>query len=289
MTLIDPALQTHLEQPLTTLARLWLITRADGLRLGFTDYSQPLKIGARTFDAAAGFTATASVSDNTASVNNSEVESYLDSDAISSADIQAGRYYDAKIEVFLVNYMDLPPSLPHPKAPSVLTGYVGEVEAYGEDSFRFEVRGLTQHLGQKTGLTCQELCQANLGDSRCKVNLDPYTFTATIDVVGPSNRIFTASSLTQPPDYFGDGKVMFISGANAGLSKEIMDHNAGGQLGLAQPMPFLIVVGDQVSVQAGCRKTMAACNSFLNIKNHQGWPHLPGENFLISGKGGVSS
>lgn len=260
------------------------------MQLGFTDYSQPLTIGSLTFEAAAGFTSSAIATDNTASVNNSQVESYLDSDAIASDDIRAGRYYDAKIEVLLVNYLDLPTSLPSPKAPSIQTGYVGEIEASGEDSFRFELRGLTQLLQQKVGITTQQLCQASLGDQNCRKSLTNFRFNATVTAVDAANRSIAASALTQPADYFGNGSVLFASGANNGLSKEILAHSAGGVLGLSQPMPFPIAVGDAIVVTAGCRKTIEACSGkFDNIKNHYGMPMLPGSDFYASGKGGTST
>lgn len=290
MTTIDAALQAHLQQTLTTLARLWLITRTDGIQLGFTDHSKSLVIGSQVFEAAAGFTPTALITDNTASVNNSEVESYLDSDAIASSDIRAGRYYDAKIEMLIVNWMDLPTSVPSSKAPVIQTGYIGEITAMGEDSFKFEVRGLTQLLQQKTGLTVQGFCQANLGDQNCKVNMTPYTFTNTkVTGTDPSNSKIYASSLTQTDEYFTNAKVTFTSGLNKGLSKEVLSHPGGGTLVLSQQMPFTIAVGDTFTAYAGCQKSIKDCNDkFSNIGNHWcGWPTLPGNDYLVSGKGGV--
>lgn len=299
MTQIDVFFMEHLHQPITTLTRLWLITRTDGVRLGFTDHSRDITIDQYDpiiYRAEAGFTASAIATDNSASAADTEVESYISSDSITSDDIRAGRYYDARIDIMIINYKDPPTYLPFGGTPSTKvivyqSGMVGEITASGEDSFRFEVRGLSSLLSQKVGLTTQTLCATNLFDQNCKVDPAPYTHLAVVSAVDAANRRITAASLGQPEDYFGNGKIEFTSGANKGLFKEILNHNAGGVLHLSQPMPFPVEVGDEILAYAGCRKTIQAChNKFNNIKNHWGgFPALPGQDYYASGKGGVSA
>lgn len=253
----------------------------------------PLIIGTLTFDAAAGFTGSAVVSDNTPAVNNSEVSSYIDSVHITSDDIRAGRYYDAKIQVMLVNYTDLPTSLPSPKAPLIQAGYIGQITCIGDDSFSFEVRGLNQLLQQNIGLNTEPLCQATLFDTNCRASSTGFIFPGThvtaVDAVG---RAIKADALNnQVQDFFSYGKITFSSGYNNGLNEDIISSDADGTLHLALPMPFEVQIGDTFTAQAGCNKSIETCNiKFNNQANYFcGFPTVPGADYYQSGQGGVAA
>ena len=52
---------------------------------------------------------------------------------------------------------------------------------------------------------------------------------------------------------------------------------------LWQTMGQPITAGDTFSVTAGCDKRFATCNSrFDNAANFRGFPHIPGNDFIIS-------
>ncbi len=57
MRSIPSALQAKLDSGATTLARCWIVTRRDGVVLGFTDHDSDLAVGGSTCRAATGFTA----------------------------------------------------------------------------------------------------------------------------------------------------------------------------------------------------------------------------------------
>lgn len=76
-------------------------------------------------------------------------------------------------------------------------------------------------------------------------------------------------------------------GKTVTITYAVMDYttSATGQVDLQLYMPYPIQVGDTFSAVAGCDKTMTVCkNSFSNIVNFRGFPHLPGRDRLISGK-----
>lgn len=76
--------------------------------------------------------------------------------------------------------------------------------------------------------------------------------------------------------YFDNGVVTFTTGANAGLSKEVLAYVLGS-VTLVEPMPYPIAVGDEYSMHAGCDYSMATCRDrFDNIVNFRGYPYVPG-------------
>jgi len=87
-------------------------------------------------------------------------------------------------------------------------------------------------------------------------------------------------------DWFTGGFVMFVTGDNAGLKKEIRkyDFESWSVLGIVPSfhllfnMPYEIQEGDLFVVFAGCNKTASDCaNKFNNIANFRGEPFCPGE------------
>ena len=76
----------------------------------------------------------------------------------------------------------------------------------------------------------------------------------------------------------------FTGGANAGLSVEVKTHRKSDAvaLDLWQAMPEPIAVGDAFTVTAGCDKRFSTCHDkFDNVVNFRGFPHIPGNDFVI--------
>ena len=62
-------------------------------------------------------------------------------------------------------------------------------------------------------------------------------------------------------------------------------HVNGGTvtLDLWQAMPQAIAEGDTFTVTAGCDKRFATCrDKFANVVNFRGFPHIPGNDFIVS-------
>ena len=129
---LSPALAAHLATGATTLAWCWRLTRRDGVVQGFTDHDRALTFDGTTFEAAAGFTASEIKDQIGLSVDNLEVSGALTSDHLDEADLSAGLYDDARVEIFRVNWAD--------SAQRVLmrSGSLGEVRRSGS-AFAAEV------------------------------------------------------------------------------------------------------------------------------------------------------
>jgi uncharacterized phage protein (TIGR02218 family) len=278
MRVISPQLEAHFAGGMTTLATCWRITRQDGDEVGFTDHDLPITFESVLYDSIAGFTPTTVESKSNMSVDNLDVEGQVFPSKITEADLLAGLYDYAEIEIFVVNYNDLSQG-----KLLVKRGRLGEV-TLGSQMFQAEARGLTQHLSQTIGQVFSPSCRAILGDSKCKVALASFTVAATVTEV-VNNQTFKASTLSQAAGWFTGGEVVWTSGNNAGRRMEVKEF-ADTQVVLALPMGKSISVGDAFDIIAGCDKTRETCQSkFSNIINFRGEPDVPGTDKLLTTAG----
>jgi uncharacterized phage protein (TIGR02218 family) len=277
---VPSALQAKLDSGVTTLAHAWKLMRRDGVAMGFTDHDCDLVIDGVTYRAGTGFTSSEATSRFDLAVDGAEISGALADDSLTDADLAAGRFDAAQVETWLVDWSD--PSL------KLLTarGTLGEVKREG-GAFAAELRGLADLLSQESGRLYTVRCGADLGDSRCKVDLgNPALHGAAVVSAIEGTSIFASSGLDGFADaLFSAGRLSWTSGANAGLSIEIKQHRrvAGhAQLTLWQAMPEAIATGDAFTVTAGCDKSFATCRArFANTDNFRGFPQIPGNDFLI--------
>lgn len=281
MRSIPFAFQAKLDAGATTLARCWIVTRRDGVELGFTDHDRDLVIGHVTCRAGTGFTASEATSRFDLSVDGSEISGAFSDDALTEADLAAGRYDAAGIATWLVDWSDV--------SLKVLTarGTLGEVRREGQ-AFTAELRGLADALAQDSGRLYTARCGADLGDNRCRIDLSSSAFrgsgaVTTIEAVS----VIAVSGLGGFADgWFTAGRLSWTGGANAGLAMEVKQHRIIGsavRLSLWQAMPEPIAVGDSFTITAGCDKSFATCRDrFANVANFRGFPQIPGNDFIIS-------
>ncbi len=268
------ALAAHLDGEVTSLATCWRLERLDGWVRGFTDHDRPLVIDAVTYVASTGFLPSAIKSGADLSVDNLDVDGFLDDDALKAEDLTAGRFDGAKIEIFLVNWADLTQG-----RLLLRRGTLGEVKR-ADNRFSAEIRGVANRLQQVSGKLYSRLCRTDLGSSECTVALGPLTEELAVNGVSAGDT-FTVPS-TRPTGFYTFGLCTFLTGANAGASIEVLQHN-GLAIQLFTSMPRPILVGDQVRLIAGCDKTPETCQSkFANIVNFRGEPHIPGNDKVFS-------
>ncbi|ABS62540.1 conserved hypothetical protein [Parvibaculum lavamentivorans DS-1] len=280
MKTISPALAEHLASGATTLAWCWKLARGDGTVLGFTDHDRDLAFGGVTYEAAGGFTATALESSGGLNVDNLDVAGALSSARIDEGDIAAGAYDDAGIEIWRVNWQDTGQRVLMRK------GNLGEVTRSGA-GFSAELRGLAHRLNQPTGRLFQYGCDADFGDARCGLDIAAWERAGIVTSASGSREI-AASGLEDAEDgFFTRGRLCFTSGANEGASMEVKAHRAGGRIELWRAMARGIADGDTFTVTAGCDKQFGTCHAkFANSKNFRGFPHMPGNDFVLAGASG---
>lgn len=274
MQQITEALADHLDGEVTTLATCWKITRRDSEVLCFTDHDADLVIGGETYRAATGMTPSAVTSQAGLSIDNLELEGLIRDDGITEADLLAGRYDHAELNIFLVNY-----AAPAEGSLHLKTGWLGEV-SLRDGMFVVEVRGISAALNQTIGEVYTPTCRAKLGDGRCKIDLEDYAHSGSITALD-GVQAFYDSSREEADGYFAYGTITFTSGANEGLSMEIRDY-ANGRFGLFLPLPNPLQTGDAYDAVAGCDKRFDTCMArFSNALNFRGEPHVPGTDRIL--------
>jgi uncharacterized phage protein (TIGR02218 family) len=276
MKTLPAGLQAHLDTGATTMCYCWRIVRKDGVVLGFTDHDNNLTFLSTTFLASSGFEATEVQSSLGLSVDNVDVAGGFDSAAITETDLNAGRYDDADIEIYWVNWADVTQRI------LKLAGSIGEVKQSGI-AFSAELRSLSHRLNQKVGRVYQRTCDAVFGDSRCKINKATFTYNGTVTSAA-SNRSIKASGLgAVATDFLSRGVLKWTSGPNSGQSSDVKLHTNPNVIELWTPCPFPPVVGNTFQVVAGCKQDLATCrDKYNNVVNFQGFPHMPGNDIIQS-------
>jgi uncharacterized phage protein (TIGR02218 family) len=282
MKATSSALKAHMAQGSTTLAHLVKLTRPDGFVLAVTlDHDRPLTFDGVTYQPAFGATPSTVETSSSLSVDNMDAKGALLALGVEEADIAAGLWDGCDVRVLRVNWKDLSMG-----AEKIKRGTFGEI-SIGRGTFTNEVRGITQRLQQTLGEVVSPSCRADLFDTRCGVTATegvwkfsgvPVTFT--VDA-----RRFTASSMAISEGQCDGGKVAWLTGANAGLSKEIKTHLAGGDFELQEAMPYPIAVGDTAIIYVGClkRATEDCAGKFDNIIRFRGFPSVPGQDQMFRG------
>lgn len=275
MKVFSAGFKTSVTASGTTLCTVWKITRKDGKVYAFTDHDRDMTISGETYLAAGGYSASAIKSDSAMSTDNLDVEGYLSSDLITEADLSNGLWDFAAVKIGCADW----------KAPAngidwQRTGWLGEVTITGQ-AYKAELRGIMQAMQQKIGRTYTPLCDAQLGDSRCKVSLAAYTVTGTVEST-PDRMTVNDSARTEAAGYFAYGMLTFTSGPNAGVSREVLT-SAVGVITLAYPFSYPISAGETYSLSRGCVKTKACCkDTYNNVVNFRGFAEIPGNNAIIS-------
>lgn len=276
------ALKAHLAQGCTTLARAWAIVRADGRVLGFTDHDVALSFEGIAFEPASGMTAKAIAQGTGLSVDNTESYGALSSAAITEADILAGRYDGAEVTAWIVNWAEVS------ERAVLFKGRIGEVTR-SAGAFSAELRGLTEALGLEQGRIYHPRCSAVLGDGQCRFDLETngYGVELAAEVVEES-RIFRFAALNGFEDrWFEKGRFTVTSGAAAGLVGVVKNDRLAADgsrvVELWQRIGVDVAPGDGLRLDAGCDKRAETCRlKFDNFLNFRGFPHLPGEDWLVS-------
>jgi uncharacterized phage protein (TIGR02218 family) len=274
-------LKAHLKAGLTTLCRCWSITRRDGVRQGFTDHDLPVEFDGLAYAADAALTAAALQQTTGLSVDNSEAVGALSDSGIREADIHAGRYDGAEVLIWLVNWAE-----PEERMLQ-FRGALGELTQI-DGAFRAELRGLTEALNAPQGRVFQGSCSAVLGDAVCRADLDRVDRQVRLEIDSHEDgRVFRFPELPLfEPAWFERGRLVVESGEAAGLMAVIKNDRVLSGVreievwdGLRAP----VATGDMVLLEAGCDKRAETCKGkFQNFLNFQGFPHIPGDDWLIS-------
>jgi uncharacterized phage protein (TIGR02218 family) len=257
-----------------------------------TDHTRRLVINGETYKPLPMIPTKTAIADGL-KPNNAELTYILTSAGISEADVVGGRWDFARFEYSTVRFPVTTAALYSASSTITLatdlaqkmTGQFGEFKINTAGHFTVEFRSISQPLAQELGDIVGSLCVApQLGGFICGLPMDDYIKTGTIDSVTNSLVfVVTLDDGTQADDFFEYGLMQFVDGENAFFEREVKN-NVGDTLTLQRPFPFVPQVGDAVRVLAGCNRTMAKCQTFVNadepsgtnIENFHAFPYVPG-------------
>lgn len=273
MKTISLGLQAKLEEPCGTFTHCMLITRTDGVKLGFTDHQYSFVINGVTYTPQQATDPSSLQSDSRASVDNMEIVGILSEAGLAKNDIIIGKFDNAKLDVFLVDYTSLPATATPGDCIWLKTMILGNTKIE-DDVFRIECRSLADYLNKQIIELTSPTCRARFGDSRCQKNLTGLQYVTTISGFADLRNLTIAAS-GFISNYFQYGKIEWLSGDLTGYVADI-SASAGSALTLYSKVPLAMAAGNSVRVTAGCNKTFDACVGFSNAINFQGEPHVPG-------------
>jgi uncharacterized phage protein (TIGR02218 family) len=277
---LSPSLQAHLDDGTTTLSWCWRISRSDGLALGFTDHDRALSFDGTAFEPESGFAASEIRAGSDLAVDAQDATGVLTSDRITETDILDGRWDNAAVDLWRVNWADTSQRV------LLRRGAVGQIRR-GRMAFVAEVRSLAHVLGQTVGRTFQAGCDARLGDARCGINLETAIYEGTGIVTDLlRDRAFMATGLAGfGAGWFTSSTVTWTEGANAGRVTEVLAHglsDAIAILTLLEAPVRLVAEGDSFIARAGCDNRIATCSAkFANVANFRGFPNIPGQDAVL--------
>jgi uncharacterized phage protein (TIGR02218 family) len=265
----------------TTLCTCWRLTRRDGRVFGATDHDRLIRIDDVDYLPTYGLTGASFESSNGLAPGKATAEGALDAEFITEADLVAGLWDGARVDVWRVDWTSLADRV------RIWSGRLSEITRSG-DTFSAELVSLKADLERPIGRIYTRACDAEVGDARCKVDLSLSSLRGEGVVTEVSgDRSFLVNDLSAfSDDWFAGGSLAWTSGANAGVTARILRHIAGAvaEIKLAAAPRVHIAVGDAFSVTAGCDKRFATCGAkFANRDNFRGFPHLLGDDALLAG------
>lgn len=167
MRSIPNELADRIESGAAGLCHAWVLTRADGGRLGFTDHDRDLEVEGVVCRAASGWTAGVVQSEIGLGAGAGSVAGGLDDEAIHDADVEAGLFDDAAVELWRVDWAR--PDL----RVRLWVGTLASIRREG-GAFVAELAGPMAALERVVGRTYGRECDAVLGDGRCRVDVSAF-------------------------------------------------------------------------------------------------------------------
>lgn len=206
-----------------------------------------------------------------------DLTGFVGVNGITKAQIESGIFTQSRVYVFVTDWAS-----PEEDEEPRMAGLFGKVKME-DDRYIVEMMTLLDLLGQQVGKSFPPLCPLQFGGEECGVDAVSLRVTATITSV-TDQYTFTASTLLQDDDYFGAGQVWFEDGSNQYVSPQRVKSFGSGVIGVTEPFPYMPEVGDEITIEPGCRKRLQedCISKYDNAVNHLGFPFVPGQRFLNS-------
>lgn len=200
----------------------------------------------------------------------------LDSNATIMQAVVAGRFADAKLELFRL-FVPEPFGLAMDRidAEYALLWWLGRlnIESAGGVTIEATVASMTELLNVKfpTHLYYPP-CIYTLGDKGCGVDLTLFRKAGT---ASGGTRSAIQSTLHLAEGYLAQGSITFTSGRNTGVTRTVRS-NDRNEITVVMPFYYPPAAGDTFHILPACDKSMACCKArFNNLARFRGYPFIP--------------
>ncbi len=259
-------------RPLTSLAFLWRLVRADGVALGFTSHDRAITLDGLAYRCRPGVSMSALESETSLEARGPELRGVLSADGVSSDDLLLGRWEDGRVEIMLCDWEQ-----PAAGVLLLMVGRIAAVAIDGAAAFTMELEREELAGCRRGPLRCSPLCRAELGDARCGVDMAG----RFVDVGGTVGG--EVIGLIEPLVDFGrflGGTMRVLTGPSAGVERRI-DGADDREVALDRE-----IVGPtaeaRIRLTEGCDKRFETCvGRFGNGLAFDGEPHVPGRDALV--------
>ena len=259
------------QKELEAAATFWRIRRRDGVTLGLTSHDRDLWFDGVLHRAAPGMVPSAIRRTADLSPDSAEVEGALTHDSIPAADLAAGRFDGAGVEIGVVDW--------ETRDRAVL--YRGEIGGVAEEagSFNAELRSAKSDLEADTVPRTSPTCRAQFCGPGCTLSAARYTHEAVVTAVDlAANRVAFAGGPS--PEAMRDGTLRWLAGPHAGLAMAVIAADET-DLVLDLELDPALQPGARARLREGCDHTIETCQArFANAVNFQGEPFLPGNDLI---------
>lgn len=268
------------------LANAWKITRQDGTVYRFTTFDRKITLAdGEVYSPIGGVQQSASRRSDSLRDHDTEFRGVLTSDVITDDDLRAGKYREAAIEEYLLDWR-----VPWKGAIATHVYWISKTSFDGE-VWEAECTGPVRYLRSRVGDVYGRTCRHDLGDSNCGVDV-PGSYTVSNKAVvgledGEKRRIILGDAAAfgsyTDESTFDDGRLIWLTGDNAGLVGIVKSYrDADKRIELQLPMPFEIQAGDTFDVEFGCDKLLQTCiDKFSNAENNGSYPYIPGNDRML--------
>lgn len=264
--------RTWFANDLETAAMFWRILRRDGVTLGFTTHDRDLWFDGVLHRASPGMVPSSIRRTSDFEPDSVEVRGALSHEAITAADLEAGRFDGARVRIGLVDWETCESTLLH-------AGTIGTV-SQEDESFSADLVSRKAELLRDPVPRTSPACRAAFCGPGC--NLNPQHFTREVRLAALDPGANAASfDETLDPALFAGGVVRWVDGPQAGMAMAVMAGDGAAGLVLDVPVDPATPPGTPAIVREGCDHTLDTCAvRFANAVNFRGEPFLPGNDLL---------
>ena len=262
--------KVFLREELEAVATFWRIYRKDGVALAFTTHDRDIWLGGLLHRSAPGLLPSSVRLSAALEDDGVDIQGALSHDTIAPADLAAGRFDRATIDVGVLDW--------ETGEHAVL--YRGTIDKVLRDAITFtaEMRSLKAVLESDRLPRSSPTCRAVFCGPGC--GLSPPRFERETVIAGLARESDAVLIAGIDVEAYRFGRLRWIDGPHAGQVMQIRAI-ADGALIVDRDIDFAVQPGTRVHLREGCDHHFDTCtNRFDNAINFQGEPFLPGNDLL---------